>query len=112
MARQKTSPFEDVILVTSKLPWWAGLSLAVVSYFVLHAVASRPVMPPTVPPGQMDDATVKTLVTTLAMLGQYVLPFAFGLAALLSAIDAARQKKIYNTVASRPGVATLHEMQR
>ncbi|CAG0975927.1 DNA topoisomerase 1 [Geobacteraceae bacterium] len=110
MARQKTSPLEDVILVTSKLPWWAGLSLAMVSYFVLHAVASRPVMPPTVAPGQMGDAFVKGLITTLATFGQYVLPFAFGLAALLSAINAARQKKIYNTVASRPGFSTLNEM--
>ncbi len=110
MTRQKTSPLEDVILLTSKLPWWAGLSLAMVSYFVLHAVASRPVMPPTVAPGQLGDAAVKGLVTTLAMFGQYVLPFAFGLAAILSAINAARQKKIYNTVASRPGVSALNEM--
>lgn len=110
MARQKTSPLEDVILLTSKLPWWAGLSLAVVSYFVLHAVASRPVMPPSVTPGQMGDAAVKGFVITLAMFGQYVLPFAFGLAALLSAINAARQRRLYNAVASRPGVATLNEM--
>ena len=110
MARQKTSPFEDVIHIVSKMPWWVGLSLALISYIVLHAVASRPIMPSTVTPGQMGDAVVKGLVTTLAMFGQFVLPFAFGLGAILSAIAAARQKKLYNNVAQRPGVATLNEM--
>jgi hypothetical protein len=36
VARQKTSPIEDMILVVSKLPWWAGLTLALVSYIVLQ----------------------------------------------------------------------------
>ncbi len=70
MARQKTSPIEDMVMVVSKLPWWAGLTLALVSYLVLHAMASRPVMPTTVTPGQMGDAVSKGLVTTMAMFGQ------------------------------------------
>lgn len=110
MARQKTSPIEDVIHVASKLPWWVGLSLALVSYLGLHAVASRPIMPPTVTPGQMGDAMAKGLITTLALFGQYVLPFAFGLGAIISAVNAVRQKKLYNNVAKRPGVAALNEM--
>jgi len=91
MARHKTSPLEDVIHIASKLPWWVGLSLSLISYIVLHAVASSPIMPATVSPGQMGDAVVKGLVTTLAMFGQFVLSFAFGLGAILSAIAAARQ---------------------
>lgn len=99
-----------MIVVVSKLPWWAGLTLAVISYLVLHAIATRPVMPPTVTPGQMGDAVTKGLVTTLAMFGQYVLPFAFGLGAILSAITAVRQKKLYDSVAARPGVAAINQM--
>lgn len=110
MARQKTSPFEDMILIVSKLPWWAGLTLAVISYLVLHAVASRPVMPATASPGQLGDAMAKGLFTTMAMFGQFVLPIAFGFGALLSAVTAMRQKKIYDKVATRPGIAALNDM--
>jgi restriction system protein len=110
MARQKTSPVEDVIMVASKLPWWAGIVLALVSYLVLHAIASRPVMPTTVAPGQMGDAVTKGLLTTLALFGQYVLPFAFCLGAFTSGINAVRQKKLYNTVAASSGVGALNEM--
>jgi len=110
MARQKTSPLEDMILIVSKLPWWAGLTLALVSYLVLHAIASRPIMSATVTRAQMGTAATTGFVTVLAMFGQYILPFAFGLGALLSAIAAARQKKLYNNVAARKDVAALNEM--
>ncbi|WP_238378889.1 restriction endonuclease [Geobacter metallireducens] len=101
---------EDMILVASKLPWWACLLLALVSYAVLHTMAMRPVMPATVVPGQMGDAVARGLITTLAMFGQYVMPFAFALAALLSAVTSSRQKKLYDTVAGRGDVAALNEM--
>lgn len=110
MARKKTSPFEDIIMIASKLPWWAGLALAVISYLVLHAIASRPLMPPATAPGQLGDAMARGLFTTMAMFGQFVLPIAFGFGALLSGITALRQKKLYDKVAGRPGVAALNEM--
>jgi len=110
MARQKSSPFEDMILIVSKLPWWAGVALAVISYLVLHAIASRPVMPAVTSPGQLGDAMARGLFTTMAMFGQFVLPIAFGFGALLSAVTAMRQKKLYEKVATRPGVAVLNDM--
>lgn len=109
MARQQTSSLEDLILVASKFPWWIGVALALVSYLVLHVIASRP--PMTISgPGQMGDAVVKGLMTTLAMFGQYVLPFAFGMAALVSGINSIKQKKLYDRVESRSDVAALNEM--
>jgi restriction system protein len=110
MARQKTSPIEDVILIVSKLPWWAGLTLALVSYLVLHAIASRPIMPANVVPGQMGDAAARGVITSMAMFGQIVLPFAFGFGAFLSGIRALRQKMLYDKVAARPGIHALNEM--
>ena len=109
MARQRTSAFEDVIVVVGKLPWWAGLSLGLVTYLVLHAIASRPPTP-LAGPQQMGDVMVKTFVSSLAMFGQYVLPIAFVFGALLSAIKGRRQKRIYDSVASRPGTAVLNQM--
>lgn len=110
MARQKSSPFEDMIMIVSKLPWWAGLALAVISYLVLHSIAARPVMPTATAPGQLGDAMARGLFTTMAMFGQFVLPIAFGFGALLSAVTAMRQKKIYDKVATRPGVAVLNDI--
>jgi len=96
-------------MVISKLPWWIGVLLALMSYLVLHVISSRPVMTIT-GPGQMGDAVVKGLLTTLAMFGQYILPFAFGMAALLSGINSIKQKKLYDKVESRSDVAALNEM--
>jgi restriction system protein len=109
MARQRTSPLEDAIVVVSKLPWWAGLTLALGTYLVLHAVASRPPIAVS-GPQQMGDAMTRSLLTALATFGQYILPITFGVGALLSAIAATRQKKIYNSVVSRPGTSVLNQM--
>jgi len=110
MARQRTSPLEDVILLSSKLPWWACLLLAIVSYGVLHLIASRPMIPPATGPGQLGAAVSHGLITTMAMFGQYVMAFAFCIAAIISAITTFRQKKLYNNVAARTDVAVLNEM--
>ncbi|MBA3013968.1 MAG: restriction endonuclease [Proteobacteria bacterium] len=109
MARKKTSPFEDLIDIASKLPWWGGVLLAFVSYMVLHTVASRPVTLGT-NLNQMGDAAAKGFLSVLAMFGQYILPFAFGTGALISGINSIRQKKVYARVESRSDVAALNEM--
>jgi restriction system protein len=110
MARRRTSPLEDVILMSSKLPWWVCLLLAIVSYGVLHAIANRPMIPPATGTGQLGGAVSHGLITTMAMFGQYVMAFAFCMAAIISAITTFRQKKLYNNVATRTDVAVLNEM--
>ena len=40
--RPENSPFEDFILIAAKLPWWGGASLAIISYIILHSIASQP----------------------------------------------------------------------
>lgn len=110
MARQRTSPLEDVILLSSKLPWWACLLLAIVSYGVLHSFAIRPIIPLGTGPGQLGAAVSNGLITTMAMFGQYIMAFAFCISAIISAITAFRQKKLYNNVAMRTDTAVLNEM--
>lgn len=111
VARRKTSPFEDLIGIAGKLPWWVSVALAVVSYLVLHAVASRPVTPASVAPGQLGAAAASGMVTGFAKFFQYVLPAAFGIGAIVSAIGAARDKKLYNSTAAKPGVSALFSMR-
>lgn len=108
--RERTSPLEDAILLSSKLPWWVCLILALLSYLVLHSIAARPMIAPVAGPGQLGAAVSHGIISTMAMFGQYVLAFAFCIAAILSAITAFRQKKLYKTVATRTDVAVLNEM--
>lgn len=105
MPRQKTSPFEELVLVTSRLPWWVGIILALVSYAVLHQIAGQPLTSAAV--GEM---VVKGVLASLAMLGQYILPFGFGLAALISGINALRQKRLYEKAAAAADATALNQM--
>lgn len=74
MARKrKTSPAEDLVTLVAKLPWWAGVVMAVVSYVLLHRLASQPVTP-VAQLGQLGGALTQTLWRTLASFGQYLLP--------------------------------------
>lgn len=110
MSRPRTSPLEDMIILSSKLPCWVCLILALVSYGVLHSIAARPMAVPVSGPGQLGAAFNHQLITTMAMFGQIILPFIFAIAAIGSAMTAYRQKKLYSTVANRSDVAVLNEM--
>ena len=107
--RPKTSPLEDFVMIAAKLPWWGGASLALISYFILHSIASQPAMV-IKGTGQIGDAAVHGMYTTFALFGQIILPFAFGLAAVISAITSTRIKKVYEKVEFRSDVASLNDM--
>ena len=57
--RKKTSPAEDLMDLVAMLPWWAGVGLALVSYLLLHRVASQAVLAPALP-GQMGAMLTQT----------------------------------------------------
>lgn len=79
----KSSPAEDFIQIASKLPYWAALVLAVVSYFLLHAYVTQPTNIVIVP-GQTANAMIPAVLKGLATAGQYVMPLLFVAAAILS----------------------------
>jgi len=71
--------------VLSLLPWWACLVLAVLSYLVLHWLAGdRP--DPQLAGKQPAQYVLVSYVRVLAIFGQYVLPFFFVIAGVLSAV--------------------------
>jgi restriction system protein len=88
MARRKRSSFfEDLIDIAAMLPWWVAVLLAVISYLILHNIATAPEVTPThLVPGNMGAFAVGELKRTLALFGQYIFPFAFSIGALLSVI--------------------------
>ena len=75
MARKrKSSGLEDILDVVSLLPWWAGVAIAVVGYVVLHRLAV-PVQVTSVQPGQVSQLVTQSLISAVATVGQYLVPF-------------------------------------
>jgi len=109
MARSKQSPFEDLIEVTSKLPWKISCTLAAVSYAVLHLISCITLAKPS-GVGQMGSFAVKQLFLTLAMFGQFLLPVAFLIGALVSFINARKSARLYSEVAQSGGQDSLFNM--
>ncbi|MNV74807.1 hypothetical protein D3C71_1680580 [compost metagenome] len=58
--RRKSSTAEDLMDLVALLPWWAGVVLALVSYWVLHAIATRPlpVAQPSASPSSMTTGSI------------------------------------------------------
>ena len=105
--RNKQSALEDLIDVTALMPWWAGAALAFVSYFMLHAIATRPA-PVMATAAQVSDGISHIFVSGLAMGGQYLLPFVFSLGALVSFFKRRKTGQLHDSAARRAdGIASM-----
>jgi restriction system protein len=91
MARKKTSPVEGLFEIAVLLPWWAGVGLALVAYFVCHSFATAEIAVGT-KPGELGHAIGQTIVKTIASVAQYVLPMILLAGAAASAIAKAKYK--------------------
>ena len=102
MARRgKTSPAEDLMDIVAMLPWWVGVMLALLSYLLLHSVASQQVVA-TAQPGQVGAMVTQTLWKTLASVGQYILPIlCLGGAGMSAWRRKARQNLVTDVAQSR-----------
>jgi len=109
LARRKQNLFEDLIKITSKLPWWAGVVLAIVAYVWLHNIAASEVTT-VAQPGQMGQLVTQTLFRTLASVGQYLLPFAFLVGAAMSAFGRYKRSALHEQVAASPDRGALNDM--
>jgi restriction system protein len=109
MARRKQNFVEDLIELTSKLPWWVGVVLAVVAHAWLHSVAVSEVTA-VAQPGKMGDFVGQTLFRTWASVGQYLLPFVFLVGAGLSAFGRYKRSALHEQVAGSPDRGALNSM--
>ena len=109
MARRKQNPVEDLIEITSKLPWWVGVGLAIAAYVWLHSVATSEVTA-VAQPGKMGELVTQTLFKTLASFGQYLLPFAFLVGAAMSAYGRYKRQALHAQVAASPDRGALNTM--
>ena len=109
MARRKQSTAEDVMDLTAKLPWWVGVSLAVVSFVLLHWYAGQEV-PKAEGVDAITQAAISGLFRTLAMFGQYVLPALFLIGALVSALKGLKRNKLYEDTITSASTNVLDNM--
>ncbi len=85
----RTSLVEDLIDGIARLPWWAGLLIAVLGYAVLSPLAAAP--PPAVTSvSDVGGLMTSTLWRTLAQVGQYLVP---GIGVIGAAVSLARRHR-------------------
>lgn len=109
MARRKQNLFDVLIEITSKLPWWVGIILALVAYFWLHGVATSEITA-VAQSGKMGGFISQHIFQTLASIGQYLLPFVFLLGAAMSAYRRFTRRALHKQVATSPDRGTLNDM--
>jgi restriction system protein len=107
--KRKSSPAEDVLALISMLPWWGGVALAIISYFVLHALAA-PI--PTTPaqPGQIGQMVSRMLWQSLANYGQFILPMLCLVGAAISAFKRKQRRTLTANVAASTATDALDGM--
>lgn len=107
--RRKGGELGDLFEIAAKLPWQAGVALALVS-FLLHAMSTAG--SPETPASMKDVGTVaaKTIFVTLAGIGQIVLPVIFLGGAVASYFVKRRRGELVQTVAASDSVGSLNDM--
>lgn len=99
MARRKQSGLaEDFAKLVAKLPWWAGVGLAALSYVLLHRLAAQPV-DVVAQPGRMSAMVIQGVLKGLANIGQYLLPVLCLAGAVASAWQRHVRKRLVDSVA-------------
>lgn len=94
---------DDLFILAFKLPYWVSLTLAIVSFIVLHSMAGPNIAAEDMMPGRMGSAVINGLVGTMALFGQIVVPFIFILGAILSFIvNRGKNLKLRNQLKERP----------
>ncbi len=102
MSRSRKNLVQDVFELTVRLPWWAGVAAALLSWAVLHWLIRTP------PPVSFPSAVViLPVLRGLAMGLQYLLPAVFLAAAALSAWLRYKRYKNYVDVAGERGHMAL-----
>jgi restriction system protein len=110
MARtKKTSPAEDLLDLVAMLPWWAGIGLALSSYFVLHSLAT-PDTTTALQPGHMGDFVARAMWKAIAHAAQFFVPPICLAGAALSAWRRRQRKALTVDVAQSTAANALDGM--
>jgi restriction system protein len=107
--RDRKGAADDLLAIAAKLPWWASLVLAVLSFVLLHLVADQDVGSAS---STKDIGTIaaRGLFRSLANIGQYIVPLIFIVGAVVSVVGQRRRHALVGQVAESDSPAPLNEM--
>ena len=100
---------EALIELTSLVPWWVGVVLAIAAYFGLHMLAAQQI-PIATRPDQIASAMPAQILKSLALFAQYLLPVVFLASAVVSAIKQRGRKTLVATVSQGTHADVINEM--
>ena len=106
MARKRSGAADDFMGIIAMLPWWGGCTLALVSYVLLHRVATQTMVVNTTP-GHLGDLMTQSIWMGLATAGQYFVPVLCLAGAAMSAFSRYQRKNLISTVAAGKTVDAL-----
>ncbi len=95
--KRRGTALDGMLKIASRLPWWLGVVLALVSYAALSWVAGQPSAVQDASPGQVHTLVVATLTKTFAQIGQYLLPAIFLIGAFVSFIRNKKNERLITT---------------
>lgn len=108
--KKKSTPADDLVGIIALLPWWLGVALAIVAYFLLHSLASTNVPMPSGQGGQLGQFAADTFKKTLASIGQYVVPVLCLIGAVVSVLRRRARVRLIENVVKGDGSTALTEM--
>lgn len=98
--RRRQGTLEDIVEISSKLPWKVGLVLAVAAYLILHTIAGIEVERSANLSTMWGYAVKQFMVTVVAGFGQMILPICFLAGAGWSFFKQRKNERLYDSIAS------------
>ena len=108
--RGRDRPMNDLFEIAAKLPWWVGVALALVSFLILHAMATGGTQQAPASVKDMGTVVAKTIFVTVAGIGQFILPLVFLGGAVASYFLKRRRGELVQAVAGSDSVGSLNDM--
>lgn len=111
MARKKDNLLKDIMEITAQMPWWVGITLAIVSYLVLSIYSAQDMVSTTVN-GKSDVGLMMTgnFFKVIAQVGQYILPIPFIIGSVNSAIQQRKRTRLLKSASSTNGKSAIELM--
>lgn len=104
MGRRRDSAYEDLLTYASKLPWKVGAGLALITFVVLHLIATESAAIPGGPdPRALGAVVVRQFVHVCAALLQFIVPAGFLIGATASLIKRGRSIELMDSVRGPAG---------
>jgi restriction system protein len=107
--RKRQSTAEDVVGLVARLPWWAGLSMALVSFLLLHWLAGRQA-PIIRNPGQVGDVLPYMMLAGISRALQFVIPPLCIVAAAISLVRRKKREELVANVTQSASAESLNGM--